>query len=775
MRRVLIAVCLGSLIAGAAPSGCVGSASVTSFRLSARSANGAQTIPIRRLNNLAGGVRLAYQPVDLPADLRKDAKLTVVVIPRSANEQLTVLEPRSASVSTEWTAPFSASIVVLVFAPQGLDEKRLANLVTKDDSLIGSLADYADQTAEVEAGLDLAKQLEQEANDEIRTARPTNPTEQAIYALMRALNPVVSSGNPLGVGRTAGAATLTGKGVEAFFDNAGGVIPGGGILPGVKTWLMPDTEFRSVYAISDETDAVTLCAQIQPKSRNKMAYLWAYRLVNVPGPAMTVAADTHVAAGARAVVPVKLERNADWRLMNRVYDWSLVPASGQGAAQKVAVMPSSDDRALRMDLRTFNGGAGNYRLEAKWDSDVYRPAGTLTIHKLGDLKTTQLAPGSQDRLIAGNGPVAMEFNGPDLLFVDKVGLHREGSVRQIPVDVVMRGDNLLRTEIDTDGLRPGKYLASVSRSDGSVADVPVTILPANPRINNKARVNFGDREQAVTLEGSGLDRLEKIDSEKADITLGAANDEGTRREARVRLKADARAGETLALAAKVTGLGNPLRFPAAMQVAAARPKIREAKASLPGDLPVAVRDGELPAGSWISVALKADPAGTLTLQCAEAARTIQITKLRVGEKQASAQLSGEEDGSLFLSLDPGAIGQSGCTLQAMLEAEATGKSDAFTIGKIVRVPRIESLVLSDEKSGTGFAGTLKGFDLEAIAKTGWDKAAGLNVTELPRPVAGEGAKQTLKVAVPWPSPSPKAPLLIWLRGEAEPRATKVTQ
>ena len=42
--------------------------------------------------------------------------------------------------------------------------------------------------------------------------------------------------------------------------------------------------------------------------------------------------------------------------------------------------------------------------------------------------------------------------------------------------------------------------------------------------------------------------------------------------------------------------------------------------------------------------------------------------------------------------------------------------------------------------------------------------------ELP---AGEGAKQALRIAMPWPSPTPKAPLFVWLRGETEGRATKV--
>ena len=166
----------------------------------------------------------------------------------------------------------------------------------------------------------------------------------------------------------------------------------------------------------------------------------------------------------------------------------------------------------------------------------------------------------------------------------------------------------------------------------------------------------------------------------------------------------------------------------------------------------------------------------LTLQCAEPARTVQPAKLHVGEKLPGAQLVSAGDGALFLSLDPGTVGQSGCTLTATVETETLGKSDPLPpLGSVVRLPRIETFAMSDEKSADGFYGLLKGFDLETIEKTGWDPKAGLAVPELPRPVAGEGAKQTLRIVMPWPSPSPKAPLFVWLRGESDGRATKVTQ
>jgi hypothetical protein len=313
--------------------------------------------------------------------------------------------------------------------------------------------------------------------------------------------------------------------------------------------------------------------------------------------------------------------------------------------------------------------------------------------------------------------------------------------------------------------------------DGAVTDVPVRLLPALPRLDTSgARVNVGDREERVTLAGSGLDRIERMDGDKADVVLQAANEDGTRRDVTVKLRADAKPGDKLALLAKVEGMSAAVRFPGALQVAQARPRIREAKASIPADLAVSVRDGEIPAGSRVSYVLRVEPSGSngsLTLQCAEPALAVQPVKLHVGEKQASAQLVATGGDAWFLSLDPGAAGQSGCTLTAVLETEELGKSDPFTLGKVVRLPHIETFAMTDEKSPDGFFGVLKGFDLDTIEKTGWDNRAGVAAPELPKPAAGEGSRQTLRIAMPWPSPTPKAPLYVWLRGEPEGRATKV--
>ena len=84
--------------------------------------------------------------------------------------------------------------------------------------------------------------------------------------------------------------------------------------------------------------------------------------------------------------------------------------------------------------------------------------------------------------------------------------------------------------------------------------------------------------------------------------------------------------------------------------------------------------------------------------------------------------------------------------------------------------------MTDEKLASGnFAGILKGTDLELIEKTGWDAARGIGVEAVPVSSAGMGQQQTLKVGLSWPSPTPRAPLYVWLRGELQGRLVQTTQ
>ena len=668
-----------SVVLRAQTPACVGGVAVTTFRLSASPATATRTwMPVRQINNLPSNYRVRYQPGALPPDIGKEAAVALVLVPKSGDGEMRVLPPAPITGSTEWVVPFDTGIVLLVFAPQGFDEKRLTNLVTRDPELISALAEYAQQTQDLEDTLDALRHLDGDAEAAMDDGHATTPTEQALLALLKALNPAVSTYDPLGSGRRAGPTSMMGRGASMFFENAGGAFPGSGALPSVKQFLMPDTEFRSVYGVGADSGSMTLCAQRQGKTRNKLAYIWAYPLTNATAPTVQIAA-SDVAVGMYGHARVKAPKGINWDLMQRFTDWGLVSPSG-GAPLHIEVRPSTTARELILDLRDFKGLPATYGLEARWDWATVRFDGAIRVRRLGDLSKATVAPESSNAFAANSGWVPLEVTGADAPFLERASIQREGSVHETPLELPALRDKL-RIEVNTDGLRPGVYALNLTRVDGAVASIPLRLL----------------------------------------------------------------------------------RLPIAPQIAGAvRPKIVESKAGFPVDLAVTMREGELPSGSFVSFSLKIDPADlqpTLTLGC-------------VGAEQRTPQnYSKTGPGTLFFSLDPGSIGA--CALTAMIETADRGASDAFPLGNVVRVPRIDKLTLTNDSAQGGYAAILEGWNLDSIERTGWSATAGLVATDIPRPIAGEGAKQTLRIAVPWPSPAPKAPLYIWLRGEQQGRATRI--
>ncbi|HEV2445460.1 MAG TPA: hypothetical protein VGS58_06040, partial [Candidatus Sulfopaludibacter sp.] len=150
-------------------------------------------------------------------------------------------------------------------------------------------------------------------------------------------------------------------------------------------------------------------------------------------------------------------------------------------------------------------------------------------------------------------------------------------------------------------------------------------------------------------------------------------------------------------------------------------------------------------------------------------------QLAPDEPASGASLTSAGPGELYLSLDAAAVGYAGCGLMASIRIQPEGRSDPVSLGRVVRIPRLEQFTLTTEPLGPStYAGILKGSDLDLVERTGWDAQNGLPVDAIPAPVAGEPGKQTLRVALPWPSPAPHAPLYVWLRGEKDARRTSVT-
>ncbi len=758
----------------AAGAGCAAGVAAGSFQLLVEPASGGEGIAIRRLNVLGSGCRLNYRPLELPADLDRDAKVTLVLIPSGSGSgaQATVLPPKPAAAASSWEAPFRTGILALIYGPQGLDEKRITSLVTRDQELISQLADYAGQTGELEETIEALTRLESEENfeDSEEAAARITPAEQALFALVRALNPAAAGYNPLGAGRAIGSTRLAGRAAGGFFENAGGVVPGGGILPSVKGWLFPDTEFRSVYAQSTEPDGFILCAQRQQgRTRTRVAFVWAYRLRDAGPPSISMARPTRAPLGLTWPVAVRMKQRSEWQLVDRVREWTLVAQPG-GERAPVKVKLLLHTRELQLDLRQQPGRPGAYRLSGKWDWTPIDVAGDLHLDLLDDLQGARVTEASQARVSEDSGVVGVELEGADFQFVEKVTLARAGARAQKPVELDVSPaledrsgpQNTLLVDVDTRVLKAGQYLLAFSQAGRVRHETPLTVFGALPKLANlPLRVSAGDGEQRILLRGSSLERIERIESDRADIRLEPARADGQERQAIVRLRREARSGDRAPLAFVVGGA--PLRFAAALQVAGPRPRIAGAKSSLP-ELGIALREGELPAGSFAGFSIRVESVEgqpTVHLQCAENERIAEARTLRPETGR---------DGGLFLSFDPGSVGRNGCTVTAVVETEA-GRSEPFALGRVVRVPRIESFVMTGDRAGEGYAATVRGQDLDAIEKTGWDVARGLPVEGLPAPVAGEGAKQVLRIVMPWPSPAPRSPLHVWLRGDTQGRAT----
>ena len=107
---------------------------------------------------------------------------------------------------------------------------------------------------------------------------------------------------------------------------------------------------------------------------------------------------------------------------------------------------------------------------------------------------------------------------------------------------------------------------------------------------------------------------------------------------------------------------------------------------------VALRQGEIAAGTAVSFAIQTENAGshpTFDLSCANAGDVKQPLTLHPGDRSGTAQLDFAGEGILFLSVDPGSVGHSGCQLVATVTVEETGASDPYTLGRVIRLPHIE--------------------------------------------------------------------------------------
>ncbi|MDE3181413.1 MAG: hypothetical protein KGM47_17355, partial [Acidobacteriota bacterium] len=315
-----------------------------------------------------------------------------------------------------------------------------------------------------------------------------------------------------------------------------------------------------------------------------------------------------------------------------------------------------------------------------------------------------------------------------------------------------------------------------AQAEGNSQSVPLIVHPADPKIDNlPLMANLDQGSQVVTLRGTGLERIEQITSKNSAWQLAPATGGGRARKATIRLGPGLNSGETIDAAMSVTGIHTPVNLPGALRVAPPRPAISSVSESFPKSGGVALRAGEIPAGSAVSFALRTDHVEgepTLAISCSDSSDTKRPLTLQPGNMNGQAQLDYAGEGVLFLSLTPGLVGQSGCALTATLSTASAGASIPKRLGSVIRLPQIEKFSLSDKKiGGSLYEGTLVGQNLQMIAMTGWNPSRGYSVEGIPTPVPGSTDEQTLQITMPWPPPSPSAPVYIWLRGENQGRRT----
>jgi len=747
---------------------------------------GGEPRSLSRIKRIEKGSRITYEPLSLPADVKNNAKVTLVVgpseVPEGESFALDILEFRPAAISGEWIAPYRIGLAVLALGPQGLDEKRVSNLVARDEELISTLGDYAEQTSQIEDIVETLTSIDgdgvlDDAEDDYRLDRG-NPTEQALYTILRSLNPLAN--NPLAGGKRLGPVTMANKAAVGFFDNAGGIIPGGGGLSEVKLLLFPDTEFRAAFVQHSGAD-LSLCAPRQlARSRNRQVYLWARKVIDRPVPVLALNSRSHLPIGARARVEIRTLRDDDWQYADRIENWRIRNAAG-GDALPVKVRTAAQGRAFEIDLRGFPGGAGKYKLEGEWDWSRVPVEGDLTLTPVGDLQQAKLADRSLGSLIAGGEAATVALTGADFQFVERVTLRRAGgqaAEMAQPVQFFLpRGkaggvQQQMEVEIDTRGLRAGAYALNLMQAGRKSEDVAVEVLPADVELENlPLRLASSPGPQRITLRGKGIEKIRGVEIGGRAVKLEPAVPFGRARTGLVEAPAGASKGDRLDLLLSLDGIQQKRRIAGAIEMTGPRPVLKTIRASV-ADIGIVLRERELPAGTYTSFALEmesATPVAAVLLRCDG-----DPQRIRTGDRERTGSLSQATPAQLFLTVDPAGLGQPGCAVSVAVESTESAVSEPAVLGRMIRVPKIESLSFTGNRLPDGsWEAVLTGEDLETIEKAGWGPDSGVAVTALPAPTAGQTRRHTLRAGMPWPSPGPRAHVFVWLRGESNGRQTSV--
>ena len=305
----------------------------------------------------------------------------------------------------------------------------------------------------------------------------------------------------------------------------------------------------------------------------------------------------------------------------------------------------------------------------------------------------------------------------------------------------------LEIEVDTDRVREGAHRISLTRVDGATHSFAAMVHGELPSLAGLPMVVRQNGEaQRLRLTGERLGEVERW--EVADGTVEWVRE---RQEVILRLSPGVATNTTeRQLTAWIGGRNLPLRWanavrvlPAAVSVVAVQRAAREIGS-------VELTDSEVEAEELVSVAVRLS--GPLA---AGPPRTVRCGTMERTEQTGPAEW--------FLVVRPEA--KPGCVVAVELEPGGA----EVALGRVIRRPDLTGFVMTEESAGAGrFWGELSGKFLERIERVGWNGEEGVAVVELP---TGGGHK--LRIEVPWPAPTPHAPLYVWLRGESSGRKTRL--
>lgn len=762
---------------------------------------GDQRLPFRTINRLSEDDTLLYAPV-LRGKEKRPGEIALVLVPEKrepGQEDIIVTDPKPADKPYEWRMKRTISIAALVYGPAGLNRKNVAKFLSQDEVLVAQLADYADKTAEAQqlvATLSNSESSTASVNAalsgfasqygfavQIDRNAPVAAQAETVFASM---NPQLAAYNPLAsstaqrVGQTASLATMAGA---LFFGSPVGLAAGGtAMLLDLRAIAFPDTQFRASFAqpLTGSASGLNLCGQQGPlPPHTRVAYVWASRVPNIRAPAIHIGEPSFIPTTQKTPVSVEVPEPG-WKYLDRVRQWALV--NDQQKTTPVPVVKLGNQKMLELDLTTVNLPPGDYGLTGFWDWTAMKATGVVHVRPLSDFKQAHLDPASQDRLLAASGNTSVRVAGSDFEFTTKVELQNLNDEFATPEPVRFLLPKGLRqgpqdhmdVQIATQHLVPGTYELLITQQDGKSHPVEFKVLPNPPKVDNlPIIVNQGVATQHFLLKGERLGLITRMEAPGAILNLSPPAPNQTERSLTAELKSSPPPGTKVPVKAYLQDRSEPLTLPNALEITGPLPMIASAKLSLPAALAISIRSDEFPAGYTLNAMLDVkniERASILRLGCADGAG--EQTSLHVGGQTAHWSLQQLSPDQLFLAFDSSTL-PAGCYLQAVIDNAREGSSQPFTLAHILRIPKIDSFIVSQDQPHNGVRQYhLTGENLEMIQKLGWTESDPVDVSSLPIPLPGPGLKQSMELNLPDP-PRADATLWVWLRGDQQGRAAVI--